>query len=168
MFKLFKDTIPFSQSDEKLFKDGELLRLDKLIKEQIKEKFSSKLHLYIVDSGSCSGCELELQTLFNPLYNVSKLGLEVVYDIKKADILIITGLLTENMHIELLKLYQDLKNPKRVILFGDCPLFQAPFHDTFALKRPLEAQFSSAYPIFGCPPEPRIILTELLKYLKKL
>jgi len=167
MYKLFQDKVPFAQSNENRFKDNELRRLDRLIKKQIKEKFSSELNLYIVDSASCSACELELQTLFNPLYNISKNGVKVVYEIEKADILIITGLVSENMYKEILDLYEQLKEPKRVILFGDCPLFKAPFQDTFAIKRPLEFEFSSAYNISGCPPEPKRILNELLHYLKE-
>ncbi len=167
MYKLFQDKVPFVLSNEKRFKDKELRRLDRLIKKQIKEKFASELNLYIVDSASCSACELELQTLFNPLYNISKSGVKVVYEIEKADILIITGLISENMYKELLELYQHLKTPKRVIFLGDCPLFKAPFQDTFALRRPLEFHFSSAYTISGCPPEPKKILNELLHYLKE-
>ena len=168
MFKLFKDTFPLEVSDEKDFKDGELKRLDRLLKEQIETKFSSKLNLFIVDSGSCSGCELELQALFTPLYNIAKNGIEVVYDIKEADILVITGLMTENMYGEIVKLYDELKEPKYVILLGDCPLLRGAFQDNFSLKRPVEIPFNSFHTITGCPPEPKIILTELLKYLKKL
>ena len=167
MYKLFQDKVPFVQSNEKEFKDKELRHLDRLIKKQIKKKFSSQLNLYIVDSGSCSACELEFQTLFKPLYNISKNGVNVVYEIEKADILIITGLISENMYKEVFDLYQQLKKPKSVILLGDCPLFKAPFQDTFAVKRPLEFEFSSAYNISGCPPEPKKILNELLHYLKE-
>jgi len=168
MFKLFKDEFPLDISDEQIFKDGELRRLDRLLKEQIEAKFSSKLNLFIVDSGSCSGCELELQTLFTPLYNISKNGIEVVYNIKEADILVITGLMTENMYGEVVKLYEALKEPKYVILLGDCPLLRGVFQDNFSLKRPVDIPFNAFHPIMGCPPEPKIILTELLKYLKKL
>jgi len=168
MFKFFKDEFPIEVLSEKEFKDGELKRLDRLLKEQIDEKFSSKLNFFIVDSGSCSGCELELQALFTPLYNIAKNGIEVVYTIEEADILIITGLMTENMYGEVLRLYEALKEPKYVVLLGDCPLLRGAFQDNFSLKRPIEIPFHSFHPIVGCPPEPKIILTELLKYLKKL
>ena len=168
MFKLFKDEFPLEVSDENCFKDGELRRLDRLLGEQIEVKFNSQLNLYIVDSGSCNGCELELQALFTPLYNIEKNGIKVVYEIKKADILVITGVMTENMYEEVVNLYEALKEPKYVILLGDCPLLQGRFHDNFSLKRPVEIPFNSFHSISGCPPEPRIILTELLRFLKKL
>lgn len=168
MFKIFNSRFPLDVSDEKSFKDGELRRLDRLLKKEIELKFSSKLNIFIVDSGSCSGCEMEFQTLFSPLYNISKNGIKVVHDIKKADILLITGLMTENMYGEVARLYEELSEPKNVILLGDCPLMRSSFQDNFALKRPIEIPFKSFHPIVGCPPEPKIILTELLRYLKKV
>ena len=168
MFKLFKNDSSVYGWSKELQKDAELTRLDRLLKKQIKEKFSSSLKLYIVDSGSCSACELELQALFNPLYNISSMGIEVVYDATKADVLLITGLITENMYLELKEIYKKLKEPKRVMTIGDCPLAQAPFLDTFALNSQGINAFSASYHIRGCPPEPRELLRELLKYLKSL
>ena len=168
MFKLFKTKSFNTDLHKKPFKDGELKRLDRELKEQIKEKFSSSLKLYILDTGSCNGCELEIQALFNPLYDISKIGIEVTYDIAKADILFITGLLTENMYLEAEQIYKKLKEPKRVITVGDCPLFHAPFRETFALRGHVNLYFESEINIVGCPPEPRALLRVLLKYLKGL
>lgn len=165
MFKLFKNDNNWS---ENLIKDAELLRLHRLLKEQIKENFSGHLRFYILDSGSCNGCELELQALFNPLYDVASLGIEVVYDSTNADILLITGLMTENMYNEVKLTYEKLKEPKRVISIGDCPLMKAPFTNTFALKSQGINIFPVSQYIGGCPPEPKLLLRSLLKYLKNL
>jgi len=168
VFKLFKNELNGNSWSKNLTKDTELVQLNKLLKEQIKEKFSSKLKLYILDSGSCNGCELELQALFNPFYDVSSLGIEVVYDSTKADILFITGLMTENMYDEVKLVHLKLPEPKRIITIGDCPLMQAPFRDTFALKSQGINFFSTSYHIAGCPPEPKELLRALLKYLETL
>jgi len=146
--------------------DGELNRLHRLIKQEVKEKFSSKLKLYIIDTGSCNACEIELQALFNPLYDISKLGIEVVYEAEKADIMIVSGLLTENMYPICLEAYKILKEPKHVITVGDCPLFHAPFKDTFAIKGQVKIHFTTQYHIAGCPPDPKALLRGLLKYLE--
>jgi len=149
-------------------KDVELLHIDKLLKAQIKEKFNSSLKLYIVDSGSCSGCEMELQTLFNPFYNLSVLGIEVVYESEQADVLVLTGLVTENMYVELRKVYETLNESKHLITLGDCPIFQAPFHDTFALRTKGSNYFPSTHHIAGCPPTPKEILRGLVRFMKKV
>lgn len=168
MLSLIRNRINSKKSMEKPIVDGELNRLHRLIKKEIKEKFSSRLKLYIMDTGSCGACEVELQALFNPLYDVSKLGVEVVYEVKEADIMILTGLLTENMYSVCMEAYKGLKEPKQVISIGDCPLFQAPFKDTFSIKGQASVHFSTGYHISGCPPNPRVLLRGLLKYLESL
>jgi Ni,Fe-hydrogenase III small subunit len=168
MLSLIKNRINSKKSIEKPVIDGELNRLHRLLKKEIKEKFSSRLKLYIIDTGSCGACEIELQALFNPLYDVSKLGIEVVYKVKEADIMIITGLLTENMYPVCLEAYKGLKEPKQVISIGDCPLFHAPFKDTFAIKGQGIVHFPTGYHISGCPPNPRTLLRGLLKFLESV
>lgn len=166
MLKVVGNIINRKKSMKKVKKDGELERQHRLLKEQIKEKFSSTLNLYIMDTGSCNACEVEIQALFNPLYDVSELGIHIVYDPKEADIMLMTGLLTENIYPICMKVYKELKEPKRLISIGDCPLFQAPFKHTFALKGELNIHFPTVFHIAGCPPDPKALLRGLLKYLK--
>ena len=146
--------------------DGELHRLQRLLKDEIKEKFSSHLKLYIVDTGSCGACEVEIEALFNPLYNVSAIGIERVYEVEEADIMVLTGLLTENIYPLCLDSYQRLKEPKRVITIGDCMMFHTPFKDTFAIKGQASIHFLTQAHIKGCPPNPKALLRGLLKYLQ--
>ena len=168
MLKFFKNESFRNKWTQSAKKDVELLHIDKILKAQIKEKFDSKLKLYIVDSGSCTGCELELQALFNPFYNLSALGIEVVYEIEKADVLILSGLITENMYVELRSLYEKFKAPKHLITLGDCPVFQAPFRDTFAIRTKGSNYFPSTQHIVGCPPTPKEILRGLVRFMKKV
>ena len=168
MFKLLRDKrnkkrclLAPERPEPLQYLQGELQR-------EIYNKFDSKLSLYIIDTGSCGACEIELQNLFNPFYDVSTLGIEVVYDVKKADILLITGLLTQNMYEECKRVYTELNEPKRVITVGDCPVMLAPFKESFAIKGESNIHFNVVHHISGCPPEPTIILEGLLGYLKRV
>jgi Ni,Fe-hydrogenase III small subunit len=167
VLKLFKNESFSTKWSKPLKKDVELLHIDKILKAQIKEKFNSSLKLYIVDAGSCSGCELELQALFNPFYKLQALGVEVVYEIEKADVLIVSGLITENMYVELRTFYESFKAPKHLITLGDCPVFQAPFRDTFAIRTKGSNYFPSVHHIAGCPPSPKEILRGVVRFIKK-
>jgi len=168
MVSLIKNKINRNRALEKPIQDGEILRLHRLLKQEIKIRFKSKLKIYILDTGSCNACELELQALFTPLYDIQKLGVEVVYDVREAELLIITGVLTENMYPLCIETYHALKEPKYLITVGDCPLAQAPFRDTFAIKGQLGSHFFINFKITGCPPNPRDILRGLLKFLQKI
>ncbi|SFV67655.1 Formate hydrogenlyase subunit 7 [hydrothermal vent metagenome] len=166
MYNLFQDKINQKKSMKKPKADGELSRLQRLLKKEIKRKFSSGLKLYIIDTGACGACELEFQALFNPLYDVKSLGVEVVYDIKEADILLLIGLLTENMYPICLDAYKNLKEPKQVISIGDCIMSNAPFKNTFAIKGQANIHFLVERHITGCPPNPKALLRGLLKHLQ--
>jgi len=168
MVNLIQNKVNRKKALKPPIQDGEILRLHRLLKKEIKRKFGSKLKLYILDTGSCNACELELQALFTPLYNIQKLGVEVVYEIGEADLLVITGILTENIYPLCLETYQALKEPRYLITIGDCPLFEAPFKDTFAIKGDIPSHFFVNSKITGCPPNPRDILLGLLKFLQKI
>lgn len=165
MFNLFKDEFSSVMSSEQSAFSQKLVSLCTLINDLILEKFSSSLQLYIFDSGSCNDCELELQLLFSPLYDLSSYGIAVTYDASEADILVITGLMTENMYAELDDVYSRLKEPKEIIILGDSLL---DFQKTFALKDSISELFPNAFHIEGSPPEPFVILEGLHEYLKKI
>ncbi|CAA6818005.1 MAG: Unknown protein [uncultured Sulfurovum sp.] len=168
MFSFFKDEFRPATSMDKLLISKEAEHLRPLIKDLIREKFSDSLKIYIVDSGSCNGCELELQMLFSPLYKLSSFGVEVTYESTQADVLFVTGLITENMYDELKRVYENLKEPKWVILIGDCPVSSAPFENNFTLWNKGKEFFSTAFHISSCPPEPLRLLQALHEFLKKI
>ena len=167
MFNLFKEEFPPSKAKDKLAISEEAFAIRALIKDLVREKFSSSLKLYVFDSGSCNGCELELQLLFSPLYNLSSYGVEVSYDASEADILLITGLMTENMYAPLELVSEKLKEPKTIITIGDCTVSTSVFPNSFALKEKVENLFPKAFHIGACPPEPLVLLQGLHEYLKK-
>ena len=168
MIKLLKNELDRKRAKVKPEPDEELIRLRRMLKREIKIKFHGSLKLYIIDTGSCSACELELQALFNPLYNVAEIGVEVVYNIKDADMLFVTGLLTTHMHREVERLYRDLKAPKHLIAIGECPLGTSVFKESFALENQREKFFEKSHTIAGCPPDPRTLIRGLLRYLEKI
>jgi Ni,Fe-hydrogenase III small subunit len=165
MLNLFKDKFPFEQIKKDATRDSSIDDLLHSIKLLVKKKFSSKLKIYIVDAGSCKGCELELQFLFSPQYNLAALGFQIVYAIDEADILLITGLMTHNMSEELEMLLSQFKDKRNIVLIGDCPIGQSPFQESFALDKSMKQHFSLAYSIIGCPPNPKTILEGFLFFL---
>ncbi|RUM71580.1 MAG: hydrogenase [Sulfurovum sp.] len=168
MYNIFQNKINQNRAMRKPKADGELSRLQHLLKEEIKRNFSSKLKLYIIDTGSCGACEVELEALFNPLYGADRLGMEVVYNIREADILLLTGLLTENMYPICSDAYKNLKEPKHIISIGDCMMFNVAFKDTFAIKGQADIHFKIETHIGGCPPDPKTLFRGILKYLQAL
>lgn len=67
------------------------------IRQEILDILGRALCIRAIDAGSCNGCELELNALGNPYYNIEGLGIKFVASPRHADMLLITGPLTLNM-----------------------------------------------------------------------
>ncbi|HEY8277600.1 MAG TPA: hydrogenase, partial [Methyloceanibacter sp.] len=68
-----------------------------------------------VDAGSCNGCELEIHALSNVFYDLERFGLRFVASPRHADVLLVTGPVTQNMREALERTYQATPDPKWVV-----------------------------------------------------
>jgi len=148
--------------------EEELKAIQKEIKEQVKKKFAGSLAIRMVDSGSCNACEAECNALSNPYYDLERLGIYFVASPRHADVMLLSGLMTFNMTPHALEAYEQIPEPKWVITLGDCPVMQAPFEQTFAIKAPAENHLKVTHHIAGCPPTPIEIIKGLLEFLRKI
>ncbi|BAF71224.1 NADH-quinone oxidoreductase subunit B family protein [Sulfurovum sp. NBC37-1] len=148
--------------------DKELEAIKREIKENVKKKFAGSLAIRMVDSGSCNACEAECNALSNPYYDLERLGIYFVASPRHADVMLLNGLMTFNMTPHVLDAYKQIPEPKWVITLGACPVMEAPFEKTFAVKAPAADHLPVAHHIPGCPPEPLEIIRGLLEFLKKI
>jgi len=65
-----------------------------------------------VDAGSCNGCELEINALGNPYYNLEALGIKFVASPRHADLLLVTAPVSKNMEEALRRTYDATPAPK--------------------------------------------------------
>ena len=61
------------------------------LQERILSTLGRALTIRQVDAGSCNGCELEIQALGNPYYNIEGMGIKFVASPRHADMLLVTG-----------------------------------------------------------------------------
>src|SRR3990172_8365112 len=76
------------------------------LRERIRGRLGRSLHVRQVDAGSCNGCELEIAATTNPLYDLERFGVHFVASPRHADVLLVTGPVTRNMEIALLRTYE--------------------------------------------------------------
>jgi Ni,Fe-hydrogenase III small subunit len=148
--------------------DNEIVQIRKEIKNQVKKKFAGSLAIRMVDSGSCNACEAECNALSNPYYNLERLGIYFVASPRHADVMLLSGVMTFNMTPHVQDAYKQIPEPKWVISMGDCPIMQAPFEQTYAIKAPAEKYLPITHHIQGCPPNPKEIIEGLLAFLRKI
>ncbi len=126
------------------------------------EKFKHSLHIRVVDSGDCGACLNEVKLLNNPFYNMHRLGFFITPTPRKADILLVVGPVTDHMKPALLKAYEAMPTPKRVMAVGTCALTGGIFENSFVTEQGVNDIIPVNIEIPGCPPPPLAILHGLL------
>ncbi len=115
-----------------------------------------------VDAGSCNGCELEIQALGNPYYNLEGAGIKFVASPRHADLLLVTGPVSVNMEEALKRTYEAMPEPKMVIAVGDCGTCGGVFGSSYASRGGVANVIPVNKAVPGCPPSPSAILGGIL------
>lgn len=126
------------------------------------------IHIREVDSGSCNACELEINALNNPVYDVERFGIHFVASPRHADMLLVTGPVTRNMELALKKTYEATPEPKIVIAVGDCARDAGIFKDSYAVVGGVDKVIPVDAYIKGCPPRPQELLYGILHILGRI
>ena len=126
--------------------------------------FRRSLTIREVDTGSCNACEMEMNALVNPIYDLERFGIHIAASPRHADALVVTGPVTVNMERALKDVYKQTPDPKIVIALGDCAINCGIFKGSYAVAGPVDRHVPVDVDIPGCPPRP----AEILKALAEL
>jgi Ni,Fe-hydrogenase III small subunit len=129
--------------------------------------FKRSLTIREVDTGSCNACEMEMNALANPIYDIERFGVHIAASPRHADALVVTGPVTVNMERALKDVYKQTPDPKVVIALGDCAINCGAFKGSYAVTGPVERHIPVDVRIPGCPPRPEEILRALLELRKR-
>ena len=127
-----------------------------------RRRLGRSLAIREIDAGSCNGCELEINALNNPVYDIERFGLKFVASPRHADVLVVTGPVTCNMKEALQRTYAATPEPKWVVAVGDCAHDCGVFAGSYAVAGAVSAVIPVDVTVKGCPPPPLEILKGLL------
>lgn len=142
--------------------------LTEVLKSKIKKAYGRSLQIREVDSGSCNGCDYEINALNNPFNDIERLGIHFVASPRHADMLLVTGTAARNMEQALLKTYEATPDPKLVVAVGACACSGGIFKNTYATRNGIDCLVPVDVYIPGCPPRPQAILYGILKALDRV
>ena len=132
---------------------------------EIRRRLGRALAIREVDAGSCNGCEVEISGLTSPVYDCERFGIHFVASPRHADMLLVTGPVTRNMEVPLVKTYEATPAPKLVVAIGDCAKNCGVFKGSYAIAGSVAAVIPVDVFVTGCPPEPGEILQGILAAL---
>lgn len=114
-----------------------------------------------VDCGSCNGCEIEVGAAFGPVYDADRYGARLVASPRHADVLLVTGVVTRNMHEPLRRTVDATPNPRVVVAVGDCAVDGGMLRDGYGVVGAVDDVVAVDLTVPGCPPEPEHIVAAL-------
>ena len=143
------------------------LRVRAALQDEIRTVLGRALCIRHIDAGSCNGCELEIQALNNPLYNLEGLGVRFVASPRHADLLLVTGPVSRHMEVALRRTYAATPDPKLVVALGDCGCTGGIFGVNYASCGRVSNVIPVDVAVPGCPPSPTRILQGILTALSR-
>lgn len=131
-----------------------------------RRRLGRSLAIREVDSGSCNGCELEINALQNVAYDLERFGLRFVASPRHADVLLVTGPACRNMTEALERALACTPEPRWVVAVGDCAVDGGLFKESYAVAGGVGAVLPVDLIIPGCPPSPTQLLEGLLSLIE--
>jgi len=151
-----------------LERDDSIEPLKRAVRQKIHDLLGHSLAIREVDAGSCNGCEIEIGALTSPVYDLERLGIHFVASPRHADMLLVTGPVTRNMEIALLKTYRATPEPKIVVAVGACGISGGIYGRNYATVGGVDAVIPVDVFIPGCPPRPHALLHGILLALGRM
>ena len=163
MFQLLKQIVRTGIKTETPPEADESLRIaGRQLEARILERFHGSLAIRHVDAGSCNGCELEINALTNPYYNLEGLGIRFVASPRHADMLLVTGPVSQHMVVALQRTYEATPDPKLVVAVGDCGCTGGIFGESYASRGRVSNIIPVDVAVPGCPPTPLAMMQGIL------
>ena len=148
--------------------DSDALRVAvERIQREVLDIRGQALTIREVDAGSCNGCELEINALNNPYYNLEGLGIRFVASPRHADLLLVTGPVSQHMAEALRRTHDATPEPRLVVAVGECGCTGGIFGQSYASCGRVANVIPVDVQVPGCPPPPIEILRAILAAVRR-
>jgi NADH-quinone oxidoreductase B subunit len=120
------------------------------------------------NSGSCNGCDIEILATLTPRYDLERFGVKLKGSPRHADVLLCTGPVTHQARDRLIRIYEQMHEPKFVVAVGSCGISGGVFWDCYNVAGGIDRVIPVDAYVPGCPPRPEAIIDGVVKLLGSL
>lgn len=123
------------------------------------------LHL---NSGACNACDIEIVAALTPRFDVERFGVLLKATPRHADVIIASGPVTRQMKDRLVRVYEQVPDPKFVIAVGACAMSGCVYRGAYNILGGVDQAIPVDMYVPGCPARPDAIVDGVVKLLQKL
>ena len=120
------------------------------------------------NTGACNACDIEIIAALTPRYDLERLGVLLKGTPRHADVLVCSGPVTKQVEDRLVRIYEQIPQPKFVVAVGTCACSGGVFQGCYNVMSGINAVIPVSAFIPGCPVSPKAILDGVIKLLASL
>src|SRR5919109_4671014 len=114
-------------------------------------------------------CAIEMICTAAARYDLSRFGMEVMRpSARQADLMIVSGTVTKKMVPQIVRLYNQMPEPKYVIAMGACAISGGPFKQGYNVLKGIDRFIPVDVHIPGCPPRPEALIHSIMTLQRKI
>ncbi len=114
-------------------------------------------------------CAIEMIATTMARYDMARFGAEVFRPSpRQADLMIVAGTITKKMAPQVVRLYNQMPEPKYVISMGACAISGGPFKQGYNVLKGIDRYIPVDIYIPGCPPRPEALIDALMALQRKI
>ncbi|MCX6571837.1 MAG: NADH-quinone oxidoreductase subunit NuoB [Candidatus Aminicenantes bacterium] len=123
------------------------------------------LHL---NSGACNACDIEIVAALTPRFDVERFGILLKATPRHADVIIASGPVTRQIRDRIIRIYDQVPDPKFVIAVGACAMSGCVYRGAYNIMGGIDQVIPVNMYVPGCPARPDAIIDGVVKLLGKL
>jgi NADH-quinone oxidoreductase subunit B len=114
-------------------------------------------------------CAIEMICAAASRYDIARFGMEVMRPSpRQSDLMIVSGTVTKKMMPIIVRLYNQMPEPKYVLAMGACASGGGPFKEGYNVVSGVDKFVPVDVYVPGCPPTPQALLNGLMKIQEKI
>ncbi len=113
-------------------------------------------------------CAIEMIVTATARFDISRFGMELFRaSPRQADLLVVNGTVTKKMAPQVVRIYNQIPEPKYVMAMGSCAISGGPFKGGYNVVSGIDKLLPVDVYVPGCPPTPQALLHGIMQLHKK-